>query len=211
MAAIDKIYISDLKDRTEFLNWCKINREKCLNEIERDLLDYFYYLNEPDSFFENWLKERKEIPITNFSHEVDHWLIKNCDIPFIVNRLKDQYGEDYEILTNTSYKPIKYIYKKEELATKYKLINLNTGYRFGKKSNYKYFITILNNNYWFIDNIPVNRDIETGKCGDISSAIIECKSLKAVLRMIRKWGLPKGVVISITGRYVGEEWKVITK
>ena len=37
------------------------------------------------------------------------------------------------------------------------------------------------------------------------------KSLKALLRKIRKWGLPVGSKVSFYGRYLGEEGEVLIK
>ena len=75
MATIDKIYGST-KQYDEFYAWAKENKPK--------ILKHFY---QRDSY-ENPLSR----PITNFSKEVDDWLLINCPIKFVIFAIKDQYN-----------------------------------------------------------------------------------------------------------------------
>lgn len=44
-----------------------------------------------------------------------------------------------------------------------------------------------------------------------SSSTTNCKSIRALTRRIIKWNLPVGTIITVTGRYVGEEYEIIVK
>ena len=46
-----------------------------------------YMYPEPDD-------ESEESPISNFSKEADMWLLKNCPLKFVTNRIKEQYEMD---------------------------------------------------------------------------------------------------------------------
>jgi len=74
MAAIDKIY-GDMKQYDEFVYWCEINNP--------DILKYFYTREDSNSL---------NRPITNFPESVDKWLLDNCPIKFVTDRIKEQYG-----------------------------------------------------------------------------------------------------------------------
>lgn len=53
-------------------------------------------------------KEHTEIVFWSTPFEVDYFLIRHCDLPVIVNRLKDQYGNDeYYRIKNISEKDYK--------------------------------------------------------------------------------------------------------
>ena len=46
---------------------------------------------------------------------------------------------------------------------------------------------------------------------DWSSSTTYCKSLKSIKRRILKWKLPVGTIVLLTGRYIGETYKIIIK
>jgi hypothetical protein len=75
MASIDKIYGST-KQYDEFNKW--------IEENNPDLLIYFY----PRDGYKN----DENRPITNFPEKADMWLLDNCDIGFVIDGIKDQYG-----------------------------------------------------------------------------------------------------------------------
>jgi hypothetical protein len=83
MAAIDKIYGTQ-KQYNELKEWLKENQKpiKC----KWGMLmpgNYLYPRN-------GYNKERR--PISNFPHEVDKWLLKNCPIEWVTDNIKEQYG-----------------------------------------------------------------------------------------------------------------------
>jgi len=75
VAAIDKIYGTN-KQYDEFYEWCKINHT--------DALKYFYPRDDYTEVFGR--------PITNFTEKMDKWMVKNCNIKWVTNYIKNQYG-----------------------------------------------------------------------------------------------------------------------
>lgn len=75
MAAIDKIYGST-QEYDIFCKWAKENRA--------EILKYFYP--------RNGYKDKHDRPITNLPEKEDMWLLENCQIEFIIKRIKEQYG-----------------------------------------------------------------------------------------------------------------------
>lgn len=73
MAAIDKIYGTE-KEYDTFYEWAEKNRP--------DILKHFY----PRDGCNNY-----DRPITNFPVRVDKWLLKNCPIKFVIDRIREQY------------------------------------------------------------------------------------------------------------------------
>jgi hypothetical protein len=75
MAAIDKIY-GNLQQYDQLHDWLKENKP--------DALGYLYMRD-------GWMPG-EERPISNFTKQIDRWLIKNCPLDFVQMRLKEQYG-----------------------------------------------------------------------------------------------------------------------
>lgn len=76
MAAIDKIYGSKGQ-------WIEL--DKFLRKHKKhEWLKYLRTMPNNDSF---------DNPISNFPREVDMWLMDNCPLDFVQERLKEQYGK----------------------------------------------------------------------------------------------------------------------
>ena len=74
MAAVDKIY-GTKEQYDEFYQWCEDNYPKAL-----------------DCFYDWQWEDDLTHPITNFPIEIDGYLVLTCDIDWVVNRIKEQYG-----------------------------------------------------------------------------------------------------------------------
>jgi hypothetical protein len=46
---------------------------------------------------------------------------------------------------------------------------------------------------------------------DNSCGLCNYKTIKSLMRNIRKWKLPKGSIVTAHGRYVGEEYEFLIK
>ena len=78
MATADKIY-GTREQHKEFYEWCEENFPPAIHQFyDADAMD----------------KNSKIIPLTNFSYEIDLWMIENCPIEFVQDRLKEQYDYD---------------------------------------------------------------------------------------------------------------------
>jgi hypothetical protein len=84
MASIDKIY-GTAEEFEEFKDWMKKNN--------KDACKYLYYPDD-DTWETEW-NDDKTHPMSNFPEEIDIWLYKNCPLDFIVERIAEQYGEDW--------------------------------------------------------------------------------------------------------------------
>lgn len=74
MAAIDKIY-GNAKEYDELRGWASM--------AEPYILGWFYPKRVQGTTVQ---------PITNFPEEVDMWLLLNCPIDWVLERIVDQYG-----------------------------------------------------------------------------------------------------------------------
>lgn len=75
MASIDKIYGNALEYQ-EFYAWCESNYNS--------LCEYFYEPRED-------LEEHEVRPLTNFPTDADVWLVKHCQIGWVLDRIREQY------------------------------------------------------------------------------------------------------------------------
>jgi hypothetical protein len=82
MAAIDKLYGTP-DQIIEFYNWCKENNPFTTK--------YFYYFAEAKS---GELSDNVKYPICNFPTIVDRWMVKHCNIEWVVKQIKNQYNEE---------------------------------------------------------------------------------------------------------------------
>ena len=89
MAAIDKIY-GNKSQYDQFFHWCKRKNPKALM--------YFYVWDYPD--------DGKNYAITNFPEHIDRWMLENCDLQWVTDYIRDQYGLDnlYDYMTFLGHK-----------------------------------------------------------------------------------------------------------
>lgn len=215
MAAIDKTYTDKYSDYEELLKWAKNRTFKCPNGIVFNVMDSIYAGWTEESFNNN------ELPVMNTSCSMDYFLIKYCPLEFVQNRLKKVYPEKYyNSVKNGTSEFDKF--RKNNIGTKFKLIRIgscsdhNTPWSFynnRKKINPKFFVSVRDNTGEFIwYNEKYDKFVCTYELGDwTSSNAYCCKSLKALVRKIKKWELPKGSTVYVQGRYIGEEWQIKVK
>lgn len=219
MAAIDKTYVTSYKDYKNFIEWAKGTHFPCPNGFIMKPIEYVY-----DWFTETDFDGEKEIPIMNTDNDVDYFLIKYCPFQFVQDRMKQVYGEEYyqSVLNGTSpYDTFVY----PERGTKVKEIKIGRSFFTKSRKAWKfysplrekitkptYFIGATYNdmNLWYDEK--QNKFLLPYEFGDgRSSYANKCRSIKAVIRLIRKWKLPVGTIIDVSGRYVGEEYRFIVK
>lgn len=90
MAAIDKTYFTSKEQYYEVKEWVKDRKFHLANWIKK------YSEEQMDEAF----NEGKELVLWNTPTFIDEYLIQCCKIPFIVERLKEQYGEFYNKIKN---------------------------------------------------------------------------------------------------------------
>ena len=81
MACIDKMFATE-KQYLELYDWCKKNKPYLL----KYLVTKEYYNGYPDK------NEKNKIAI--FPEKMDMWLLENCSIKWVTDRIKEQYNYD---------------------------------------------------------------------------------------------------------------------
>lgn len=161
MSCIDKTYVSSWEEWKELKDWVWDKKIELKNGLTCYPRNCMYYPDYDEKQVNEWLEnvrqsnmkmygytydvavERSEIPFWNTPTYVDIWLIKNCPIEWVQDRLKYQYGGDSSIPGLTHYDTIKQgiseydTYKRNGLGKnfKYKVIKKPTG-RFLHKFHY---------------------------------------------------------------------------
>ena len=222
MAAIDKTYVNNWKDLKAIQDWAKTayavdglgNKynvyEWCNDMTENEFNESIKY--QYDRWKAQGLKLEEydgcaEVVVWNTPTWLDVWLIKNCPLEVIQNRLKQQYGNSYEDIKNGT--SIYDTYKRNGLGK-------NIRFKVLKKPNFHARIKCswwvqCNDDYWYNDELDVwSRNYElipyTTNVAHIHGHLTERK----ILRYLKKWNLPKGIHFRISGAYVGQDWLIVT-
>lgn len=229
MAAIDKTYIKTYSQYKEVYDWCKdivVTLDNIFNKnISFKPVDFIYEWTEDDF---NQLPENGELVLWNTPYYMDKWLIRNCSIDFIQERLKEQYGEEYNKIKDGNCE----MYERNGLGkdihfsvikkpSTYNRFNFLYRDRQNKLRVYKdnkmgvWNIRIEDKDcYWFYDK---QYDIWTntieGLPFDTSACTIKKKNLniKSIYRYLKKWDLPAGLKITIKNIHFDIDWELITK
>lgn len=204
MAAIDKIYITSIEQYREYKKWCDSIPYQCDSIGNLWHPSEFIYLGTEREYIIG-LRHNKEIPLCNNPSYVDVFLIRNCPIEFIQNRLKEQYGDEYDCILNytsmyDTYKPT--------ISTKFKVIKKPS---FNCRDGYWSVEVDSKDAYW--------RYSEEKHCWKTNSDLCYCDSnsvyykhidLRKIRRLIKKWKLPVGTTIKFSGFYIGQDYIIVT-
>lgn len=252
MSYIDKTYIVDYQQFTEVRDWCKGKIVETDNGLKYHAEDFLIDKNMTEEYFNNWKKEvienrmrnygetyekaykNAEIPLWNTPFYFDRWLIKNCPIQFIQDRLKYQYDDEYEQIKNET--SVYDTYKRTGLGKNfhYKVIrkpNWKPRYNFpyiDRFNNDKYYKE--NQKPWWLITIedtktdhPISwwantyynywTNSEEGLPFNSNMMDIKRKNLNihAIIRMIKKWNLPAGSQVKVLNRYFNYGWIINIK
>lgn len=229
MARINKTYIKTYNQYKEVCDWCKDIVVKFDNTFVKNgsfkPFDFIYEYTEDD--FKS-LGENIDLVLWNTPWYMDKWLIKNCPIDFIQERLKEQYGNDYDDIKNGNcemyernglgkdihFKVIKkpYIYNRYNFLYTDRQNKLKV-YKENRKCIWNIRIED-ENNYWFYNK---KHDYWTNLSEELpfdsSIYIIKKKNLniKSIYRYLKKWNLPAGIKVTIYHSYFDFGWELITK
>jgi hypothetical protein len=205
MAGIDKTYTDSYEEYKEFKDWSKgkqvvFNYGKKVLKI--DVLNYIY----------DWEKEDfngRDLPVIHTPTWLDKYLYDNCPLKFILNRLKEVYDEDY--LKNVQLNKIsdnlkqnrKVVISKSK-RTKFPLHNK------GICSHSGWWLQEANT-FDFDYNEDLQAWVEQSGNFPSYSNTMHVKTVKSLIRKLRKMYLPNGLEFRLIGRYVGEVFKVTIK
>lgn len=199
MASIDKTYLN--REQYHILKeWVK--DKVCIynNGIKSQVSNWLYKWNNED--FEYSVYNDGTLPCWNTDECQDRWLLMNCPLPFIQRRLSEQY-------TNLDY-----LFKdptpRTSCATHFNVIKKP---QFNLKIRGCWFINIVDeNNYWWY-----NEEYDYWTCnGEFLPANSSCAWMKNFTidkfkRKLKKWKIPAGLKIIISGRYVGQTYMIKTR
>lgn len=251
MAAIDKTYISNYQQFKEVRDWCKNKKVELKNGIVFDAIDFLMYPDMTEEEFNDWkdeivqrhmksynetreeVEKHFEIPLWNTPTYFDIWLIRNCPIDFIQNRLKIQYEEDYERILNYTSEYDTYernglgkhfhykIIRKPNWTHRYKFTyhDKNGNSKIYKENKSWWFVEVKNlstNDYFSWDaNEEYNYWTNSFECLPITSnmMVIRKKNLNIhkIIRMIKKWNLPANVQVEFSNRHFNYGWIINIK
>jgi hypothetical protein len=205
MAGIDKTYTDSYDNYKEFKSWADSQIVTFFNGHKECIGDWVWQYNKQD--FENG-----KIPIMNTPTWIDIYLIQNCKSDFILERMKEVYSSKaFSEFQGLEFPP--------KLPDDF-------------KQNRKVIIKPLKDNSYFIHNKPFggkmswwlqaksldwsyNDESKTWTARSIYyptyTNTAHIKTLKGVVRHLRKQFLPKGLEFRLIGRYEGEEYKILIK
>lgn len=101
MAAIDKIYGTQ-KQYNELRNWLLENQKPIRIAYDYNLVTINGVLRKRNIIYKKVLPtdylydkngyDKLDRPIANFPEKIDKWLLKNCKIEWLINKIKEQYN-----------------------------------------------------------------------------------------------------------------------
>ena len=202
MAAIDKTYTDSYDHYKEFKNWADNQTLTFFNGHKVCIGDWVWELEKED--FSNG-----EIPIMNTPTWLDIYLIQNCKSAFVLERMKSVYSEEshkeFQSIDLTAppsgdFKQNRKITIKRNNRTKFPLHKKPYG---GKT---KWWLQCYDK-FGYCDKTKVWTSYNNYYPRNTNTTTI--KSIKGVVRHLRKQYLPKGITFNLIGRYVGEDYLVV--
>lgn len=165
--------------------------------LERDK-KWFASIGEP-----NWEPDPEnayEFYLWNTPTYFDVWLIRNCEIDFIVERLKQQYGNYQNIKDRCS----EYDKPRPKGSRRYRIFDIRSWLKF--KDNLWWSIDIWSseNYYRYNEDTKMWYSInECRECHTSSFCFHGTLSQRKLSRLIKKWDLPVGTVLRILSTWKG--------
>lgn len=206
MAAIDKCYVNNYGDYLAFEYWAKDKSFVTPRGCKVYLKDYIYAWNE-----EHFSTEKScSLPIFNTPTYVDNYLYHNCPLKFVQDWLRDRYltleyrkGNAPEI-QDELHLPVYEPCTKVTVIQKGCKVNARRGW-------YIDIDPIDNGFFWYNEDQDfwvLPEEIDVYSC---SAAHLKCSIRTIIRKIIKKWKLPKGIIVRVDGLYEGENWVLKTK
>lgn len=205
MAAIDKTYVTNFEDFIRIQNWMKNFVRELPNGTVLYGEDFLYYPDYSEEQIKNlFIETSHEIAVMNTSLSMDYFLIKECPIDIVQNRMKEVYSkEEYEAIKNGTSK---YDTFKRNSGHHIKLLKRSVDSIWAKD---KYTVNIelpykegcpMYNYEYDIWDLPYELS-HGGRCS--WAVLTDTKSFKALIRKIINWKLPIGTKVIIRNFYWG--------
>ncbi len=202
MAGIDKTYTDNYKEYKEFKEWAEGKTIKYWTGQAENVSDYIYEWTESD--FGNG-----ELPVMNSPTSLDIYLIQNCPVEFVKERLKSVYPEEvyneFKEMEFPTKKPIEY--KKNRKIKIIKKGNIDLKNK-GFKSHGNWWLDS-KDGWWFDSDYGVWVRDEDYLPNNTS--VSKHKNIKSLIRFLRNQYLPEGLTFRLSGRYINEEFELKIK
>jgi hypothetical protein len=205
MAGIDKTYTDSYKDYKEFKDWADTQIVTFFDGHTECIGNWVWKLDEKD--FSNG-----EIPIMNTPTWLDAYLIQNCKIDFVINRMKQVYGEYFEEYKSKSFTKIPETFKQNR-----KIVikpDKHCKYPFKRKMfkrpiNQGLWWLQCSESYWYNDE--TKRWVHSDFLYPNNTNTSHHRTTKSMIKLLRKQYLPKGLTFRLIGSLVGEDYIVTIK
>ena len=203
MAGIDKTYTDSYEEYREFKDWADKQFVQFFDGYKECVGDYVRDLNKEDF--------TREIPVMNTPTWLDIYLIQNCKSEFVLKRMKEVYSEDeykkFQAIDLSAPPP-----KDFQQNRKISIVRC-------KRTKYPLHSSPYDGREWWLqcdDNFWYNDDTKTWTSRSCyyypsNTDTAHIGSIKAVVRHLRKQYLPKGITFRLSGKYVGEDYKILIK
>lgn len=222
MAAIDKTYVNKYQDYVDYCEWAKSTVYVLPSGQKITPYSYVY-----EDLEEEWFKDGKYHPIMNTDNTIDYYLIKFCPFDFVQERLKDVYGEEFYNAVKGGYSEYDTFVKKPYIGTGKIAMVTNKGRkmklwpwknRIKNKKVYGFWVHVYAPKYLFDADVwyktmwwsnKAQNFLWPNELGTISSNVYykRVKTVKSLVRWLKKLNLPKGAIVEAKGKFVGELWK----
>lgn len=207
MAGIDKTYTNSYEEYKEFLEWSKDKEIEFFDGFKMSLVDCIYDYWEEEDFNDG------ERPVMNTPAYVDVYLIQNCPFKFVTDRMKEVYSkETYEELKSIDLKSK----PSDDFQTNRKVVVCKNEYSKFPIHNKPYAIKGHNVSWW-LQSFDADYNEETKKWVTkeiyypTDTNTVYFKSIKAIIRHLRKQYLPKDIEFEVVGGFVGERYTIKIK
>lgn len=170
----------------------------------------------------------------------DYWLVKECPLDFIQDQVVYQYGEEWvEAVKNgtsiyDTYErnglgqnlDVKILRKpKWDCRVGYYFPHYNKKFQrwlidvYDDNKNYKYAgiecSDVSNHDLWSYNEhhdvwVNINKELIPWTCSGCMELRDGPMCFKTILRKLRKWNLPAGLTICLSGMWKGQEWTLVT-
>ena len=200
MASIDKTYTDSYKDYKEFKTWADTQVLTFFDGHQKCIGDYVWLCEEEDF-------EHGEIPIMNTPTWLDIYLIQNCKSEFVLERMKCIYGdahyEKFKTVDLTSKPPETFKRKRKISITKSK----PTSFEFHSKpyGGGAWWLQC-DGDFWY--NSDTKKWVHSDSYYPRNTNTAHVASIKSLMKHLRRQYLPAGVVFTLKGRYIDENYTV---
>lgn len=202
MAAIDKTYCKNYTEYSQLKEWAKGKVINFWNGSKLIISDYIYEWEESDF-------NGRDLPIMNTPECLDIYLIQNCPVKFVQDRMKYVWGEEYSDKKNIEFPTVRptdlkqnrkiIISQTGNLPLKNKGLYSHRGWRLQSINSGMSFDTETKKWVRDQDNLPHNTNTS------------HHKTIKELIRFLRNQYLPSGAEFRLIGRFVGEKFLVTIK